>query len=151
MEHGARGASKSVLAHAVAVNEGGVGRRKNTCKSLEFKSKFRRQMRTPGLVKMKVATPTSTLPTPLKRAALWLLQIFMQRFINCSYTTWTSGFISLRYLFSLKTNGLGNTIRISLYTSIHLVSEEQFYGIQTVLGTTQSTRQCLNLTPSNTV
>lgn len=85
MEHGPRGASKSVLAYAVAVNEGGVGRRKNTCKSLEFKSKFRRQMRTPGLVKMKLATPASTLPVPLKRAALWLLQIFMQRFINCSY------------------------------------------------------------------
>lgn len=84
MEHGPREASKSVLAYAVVVNEGGVGRRKNTCKSLEFKSKFRRQMRTPGLVKMKVATPTSTLPTPLKRAALWLLQIFMERF-DCSY------------------------------------------------------------------
>lgn len=85
MEYGPREASKSVLAYAVVENEGGVGRRKNTCKSLEFKSKFRRQMRTPGLVKMKVATPTSTLPIPLKRAALWLLQIFMQRFINCSY------------------------------------------------------------------
>jgi len=39
---GPSGASKFVSAHAVAVDEGGVGMRKNTCKSLEFKSKFKR-------------------------------------------------------------------------------------------------------------
>lgn len=42
MGHGPRGASKFVSAHAVVVDEGGVGMRKNTSKPLESKSKFKR-------------------------------------------------------------------------------------------------------------